>query len=235
MKSLIPTPSMAVAFLALIVALSGSAYAVSKVGTKQIKSNAVTTPKIKNGAVTSSKLKGSAVTSSRIKDGAVTSPEIGNGAVTSSKIAPGLVPKGAGVVDDIQEVTLTPLGYTDVIVQDLEARADQILTVSATVQTELVGGAEPSHTFVRCRAVARFLQVPLRNTQGFVVEEVMTPVSEALLVEFGGPTPTAPVPVVGQLVVNQSGTWRVTVECATPGPAGAKTVNSSIVLLAADA
>ena len=216
---------MAVALLALIIALSGSAYAVSKVGTKQIKSNAVTTAKIKNGAVTSSKIRGNAVTSSRIK----------NGAVTSSKIAAGLVPKGAGVVDDIQEVTLNPLGYTDVIVQDLEARADQILTVSATVQTELVGAAEPSHTFVRCRAVARFLQAPFRDTEGFVVEEVMTPVSEVLLVEFGGPTPTAPVPVVGQLIVNQSGTWRVTVECATPGPAGAKTVNSSIVLLAADA
>lgn len=47
---------MAVALLALVVALSGSAYAVTKVGTKQIKSNAVTTPKIRNGAVTAAKM-----------------------------------------------------------------------------------------------------------------------------------------------------------------------------------
>jgi hypothetical protein len=50
-----------VSLLALFVALSGSAYALTipknSVGAKQLKQNAVTRSKIKNGAVTSSKVK----------------------------------------------------------------------------------------------------------------------------------------------------------------------------------
>ena len=56
-----PSPSMVVACAALIVALGGSAYAVTalpknSVGTKQLRRAAVTTQKLKNGAVSSSKL-----------------------------------------------------------------------------------------------------------------------------------------------------------------------------------
>ena len=42
MRRVIPTPSMAVALVALLIALSGSAFAVTKIGTRQIESNAVT-------------------------------------------------------------------------------------------------------------------------------------------------------------------------------------------------
>lgn len=47
---------MVVALLALFIALGGSAYAVQKIGTKQIKNGAVTAPKLKNGAVTNAKV-----------------------------------------------------------------------------------------------------------------------------------------------------------------------------------
>lgn len=61
-----PSPAMLVALVALFVSLGGSAYAVSKVGTNQIKNNAVTTPKIKNNAVTVAKLKSGAVRGDRL-------------------------------------------------------------------------------------------------------------------------------------------------------------------------
>jgi hypothetical protein len=62
-----PTPAFAVAFVALLVALGGTAYAgltipKNSVGTKQLKKAAVTTPKIKNGAVTASKINTSGLT-----------------------------------------------------------------------------------------------------------------------------------------------------------------------------
>ncbi len=66
-----PSPSMVVACVALLIALSGtgvaavSALAPNSVGTAQIKANAVTTAKIKNSAVTGAKLAGNAVTSPR--------------------------------------------------------------------------------------------------------------------------------------------------------------------------
>ena len=68
MKNLIrmPSPAMVVAVAALVVALGGSAWAVTKIGTAQIKNNAVTTPKLKNKAVTAAKLKGAAVTAPKI-------------------------------------------------------------------------------------------------------------------------------------------------------------------------
>lgn len=56
-----PSPSMAVALMALFVALGGTSYAAAtlaknSVGTKQLKNGAVTTKKIKNHAVTASKI-----------------------------------------------------------------------------------------------------------------------------------------------------------------------------------
>jgi hypothetical protein len=51
-----PSPAMAVAFVALLVALGGTSYAVvalpaNSVGKKQLKRNAVTSAKVKNGAL----------------------------------------------------------------------------------------------------------------------------------------------------------------------------------------
>lgn len=61
----------AIAILALVVAMAGTAYAgtqlpAGSVGTKQLKKSAVTTKKIADGAVTGSKLADGAVTGSKI-------------------------------------------------------------------------------------------------------------------------------------------------------------------------
>ena len=66
-----PSPAMLVALVALFVSLGGSAYAVSKVGTKQIKNGAVTTPKLKNKAVTAAKISDGAITTAKVKSGAI--------------------------------------------------------------------------------------------------------------------------------------------------------------------
>jgi hypothetical protein len=63
-----------VAYLALFLALGGSAVAAKKISTKQLANNAVKTGKIANNAVTS--------------------PKIGKGAVTGDKIAAGAVSAG---------------------------------------------------------------------------------------------------------------------------------------------
>ena len=72
-----PSPAMIVAILALIVAMTGGAYAAAvaknSVGAKQLKKNAVKTGKIVNGAVTSDKIANSAVAGGKIADKGVTS------------------------------------------------------------------------------------------------------------------------------------------------------------------
>lgn len=51
-----PKAGTVIAFIALIAALSGTAYAAGRIGTNQLKDNAVTSAKIHDGAVSTSKL-----------------------------------------------------------------------------------------------------------------------------------------------------------------------------------
>jgi hypothetical protein len=66
-----PSPAMIVAIVALIVAMGGSAYAAHKIGSKNLKKNAVTTKKIKDAAVTSTKIANGAITPGKLAKGAV--------------------------------------------------------------------------------------------------------------------------------------------------------------------
>ena len=66
--------SLAVSLLALVVALSGTAYAAlaaGSVGTKQLAKASVTKGKIRNGAVTAPKIKDGAVGSEQLAAGSV--------------------------------------------------------------------------------------------------------------------------------------------------------------------
>ena len=63
MKIRRPRHATVVAYLALMTALGGSAYAASKIGTSDLKPNAVTSPKIGSGAVRASDVKAFAVRS----------------------------------------------------------------------------------------------------------------------------------------------------------------------------
>jgi hypothetical protein len=65
-KSGRPSPALVIALVALFAALGGSAYAATKIGTKQIK----------NGAITASKLKKEAVTAAKIKNGAISGAKL---------------------------------------------------------------------------------------------------------------------------------------------------------------
>ena len=66
-----PNHAVVVAYLALFVALGGSAYAFhlgkNSVGPKQLKKNAVTTAKVKNEAITAGKVKKATLTGTQVK------------------------------------------------------------------------------------------------------------------------------------------------------------------------
>jgi hypothetical protein len=63
-----PSPALVISITALVVALGGSAYAASKIGTRQIKNNAVTTAKIRSRAITTAKLANNAVTGAKVNE-----------------------------------------------------------------------------------------------------------------------------------------------------------------------
>jgi hypothetical protein len=84
-------PATILAVIALLVALSGAGYAATKIGTSQLKNNAVTKVKIKNGAVSTAKIQNGAVNSAKLAGGAVRAADLGNAAVGSGALASGAV------------------------------------------------------------------------------------------------------------------------------------------------
>ena len=97
----LPSPAMGVALIALVVALSGTTYAAVRIGTNQIRDNAITSAKIRNGAVknidlarnsvVTAKIVAGAVTGLQIKDASVGNADLATDAVTGSKIRGGAV------------------------------------------------------------------------------------------------------------------------------------------------
>jgi hypothetical protein len=75
-----PSPAMAVAFVALLAALSGTAVALPG-------RNTVDSGDIKRGAVKNADIGRGAVTGSKIRNGTITNPKLRNGTLTGAKLA----------------------------------------------------------------------------------------------------------------------------------------------------
>lgn len=101
-----PSPAMLVALLALFVALGGSAFAVSRVGTKQLKKNAVTTAKIRNGAVTSAKLGSGSVTGAKVRANSVGGSKLADGSIGGPKLVDGAIGESAMAADSVGQTQL---------------------------------------------------------------------------------------------------------------------------------
>ncbi len=132
LRRLRPSPAMAVALLALIVAAGGTAVAANKIGTNQLKKNAVTTNKIKKKAVTTNRLKPKAVTNGKIGPQAVKSGKIAGEAVTSSKIAGGAV-DGSKIADGaVDGSKVADESLDDSKISDYKVMGNSFLVVTAT-------------------------------------------------------------------------------------------------------
>src|SRR3954453_13503481 len=82
-----PSASLVIAFIALTVAIGGTAFAASKIGPKQLKANAVTSAKSKNGAGKTADIGDGQVGSVDLAAGAVGANNIANGSITGDKVA----------------------------------------------------------------------------------------------------------------------------------------------------
>jgi trimeric autotransporter adhesin len=100
----LPSPAMGVALVALVVALGGTSYAVVRIGTKQIKNNAITSAKIRNGqvrnvdlarnSVVTAKILAGAVSGLQLRDASVGNADLANDAVTGAKVRVGTIGSG---------------------------------------------------------------------------------------------------------------------------------------------
>jgi hypothetical protein len=96
-----PSHSTVVAYLALLLAISGTAYAANhlpknSVGSKQLKKNSVTKQKVKKNAIVTAKIKNQAIIGAKVKDGTLTGKQVNAStlgtvptAQTANTLAPG--------------------------------------------------------------------------------------------------------------------------------------------------
>lgn len=99
---------MVVALIALFVALGGSAFAVSQVGTKQLKKGAVTTAKIRNGAVTTAKLGNGSVTGTKVRVNSIEGSRLLDGSVGQSKIGVDAIGEAQLIDGSVTEAKIAP-------------------------------------------------------------------------------------------------------------------------------
>jgi hypothetical protein len=83
--------SLAISIAALFIALGGTAWAVTQIGTSQIQNSAVTSSKLHSNAVTNSKLANHSVGNAKLRNNSVSNSDLKNNSVSTSKIQPAAV------------------------------------------------------------------------------------------------------------------------------------------------
>lgn len=132
LRRLRPSPAMVVALLALVVAVGGTAVAATKIGTNQIKNNAVTKKKIKKGAVSTNRLAAKAVTNGKLGPQAVKSGKLADEAVITSKIAGGAVDNSKLSDSAVDGSKVESESLDDSKISDYKVLGGSFLVVSAT-------------------------------------------------------------------------------------------------------
>lgn len=162
-------PATIIASIALFVSLGGVTYAAATIGTKQLKTGAVTRAKIKNRAVSASKLANNAVVTEKLATGAVTPTKLRTGAVTAGKLADGAIQ-----TSNLQNgaVTESKLGSGAVTASKLgggavgtAAIADGAITAGKLAPGVAVAGTGSSSTFFK--QLTNGQSLTLATIQGF--------------------------------------------------------------------
>ena len=80
-----PSPAMIVALVALFVALGGSSYAVTKIGSKNIRTGAVSSRAIANNSIKSGDVRNGSLTTTDVKNDSLTNADIDNSGLTAQR------------------------------------------------------------------------------------------------------------------------------------------------------
>ncbi|MEA2333002.1 MAG: hypothetical protein QOH58_3140 [Thermoleophilaceae bacterium] len=137
-----PSPAFGVAFLALVVALSGTAVALPG-------KNTVDSGDLKRGAVKSSDIGRGAVTSTKLRNGAVTTAKIRNNAVSGAKINEGSLAQVPSAASAGNANTVGGFGPSGIVRSAFAGDNDNALVgVSGTVLTTTITAPGPGFLLI---------------------------------------------------------------------------------------
>ncbi len=238
-----PSPALVVAVIALIVAMSGTSYAVTQlprnsVGAKQLKKNAVTAVKIKKNAVTGAKVKDGSLTEKDFAAGTLlqgpTGPK-GDTGLTGPQGAQGLQGPAGAIASAYATSTATnamSTAFATVVSLSQGSQASGAIVLDETsrlVVTASVGayGASTSAGDVgvfECRA----------RVTDLGVDEVLetTASSYGILPVPASADASQTIPVVATVLVG-AGTYDVVVECKAGVGTLAVTIGANLAVVAA--
>jgi hypothetical protein len=94
--------SAVAATAALVISLGGTSYAVTQIGTAQLKNNAVTSPKIKDGQVTGADVRNNGLTGADVRDNALTGADVNESRLGRVPQAGNAVTVGGNVVTHVR-------------------------------------------------------------------------------------------------------------------------------------
>src|SRR5215216_69892 len=134
-----PSHGMVVAYLALFVALTGTATAVSKIGSNELKKGAVKTKKIADFAVTESKLANGAVSNAKLADAAVTESKLAEDSVSGSKIQQAVIGTGKLREGAVENSKIADSAVTGSKVADGSLALGDIAQLAVNVSTADLG------------------------------------------------------------------------------------------------
>ncbi len=123
------TPSMAVAILAIVIAVSSSATAALVISGKQIKDHSITGKDLKKNAVKSKTIKNKTVRGKDLKKGAVKSATVLDHSLTGSDLRAGTV-----TGKEIADGTVTSSNLSTTLLQTLNSGASGFQVVTAQSQ-----------------------------------------------------------------------------------------------------
>lgn len=146
-RKLSPSPSMVVAVIALVVALSGSAYAAVTINGKNIKKGTVTSKQIKDKTITGTDIKNGTIGGVDVKKGTLSADKLAAGVIPTIPAIPGPAPIGTATSTTAYSVPFA--GTTDIpgmsVTYTVPAGANKIVaqfsadcTVSSTVDDQSV-------------------------------------------------------------------------------------------------
>ncbi len=138
-----PSHATVIAYLALFVALSGTALAASKVKSGDIKNGAVTKKKIHKQAVTTSRLDDSAVTTEKLADLAVTQGKLGDDSVSNGKLQSDSVSQGKLQGDSVSQGKIEQNAISTGKIQANAITGDKVLNGALTLSktAQVIGDA----------------------------------------------------------------------------------------------
>lgn len=137
-------PAMVIACIALFVGMSGDGYAATKIGSAQIKNNAVLSKHIENGQVRTGDLRANAVNGAKVADNTVAGEDVKDGTLSGVDMTNGSIANADLASNSVDSAKVSDDSLTGADVEGLTGADIDEQSLAQVPDAATVGGRVPS-------------------------------------------------------------------------------------------